>query len=69
MTIEQMRAEAARLLREADRLESEMCSGVAASWCPVCGDCECPDPEDLNDDQCPLHSGTSPHAVAGGTNA
>lgn len=32
-------------------------------WCPVCGDCCCPHPEDSkDDDRCPLHSVMSRHA-------
>lgn len=23
-----------------------MCTGIAASWCPICGDCSCPHNED-----------------------
>jgi hypothetical protein len=38
------------------------CTGVAAVWCPVHGDCECADLEDLNDEGCPLHSSGSTHA-------
>lgn len=29
----------------ADLRESE-CTGVAAGWCPVCGDCTCPHEDD-----------------------
>ncbi len=47
--------------------EVNQCTGVAASWCPVHGDCECPRDEDggaweLNDPDCPLHSPESTHA-------
>ena len=40
------------------------CTGLAASWCPVCGDCKCPDRElgDINDPDCPLHNNSSDHA-------
>jgi len=52
------------------------CTGVAAQWCPVHGDCTCPwvnghdlsdgfDPDavrDMNDNACPLHSIDSSHA-------
>lgn len=42
------------------------CTGVAAAWCPRCGDCECPTTEDgdrlsLDDPTCPLHSAESIH--------
>lgn len=37
------------------------CGGVSDRWCPVCGDCVCPDGGDLNDPKCPLHAETSPH--------
>lgn len=42
------------------------CTGVAASWCPRCGDCTCPDrggylPEYSS--SCPLHALDSPHGV------
>ncbi|MCW8137275.1 MAG: hypothetical protein KIT58_00010 [Planctomycetota bacterium] len=45
------------------------CTGVAASWCPRCGDCACPRDEEgwltdagLSDPSCPLHALGSPHA-------
>jgi len=52
------------------------CSGVAASWCPVCGSCTCPrreypDPggrpgEVLAENpDCPLHGSLSDHAARG----
>lgn len=37
------------------------CSGVSAGWCPIHGDCTCRDPDDKNDDDCPLHSAGSTH--------
>lgn len=37
------------------------CTGISAGWCPLCGDCTCRDPENLNGDDCPLHSAASPH--------
>jgi hypothetical protein len=42
------------------------CTGVAASWCPIHGDCTCKQAYDLNDDRCPLHGSTSDHAEAEG---
>ena len=41
---------------------SEGCTGIAAGWCPIHGACTCVDPEDKNDDDCPLHSAESDHA-------
>lgn len=44
------------------------CTGVAAVWCPRCGDCTCPeDPtnrciRDREDPECPLHGERSTHA-------
>lgn len=53
----------------ADELESQRCTGVAARWCPVHGDCSCDgdeaDPDERYDDpRCPLHATTSSHAEA-----
>lgn len=44
-----------------------VCTGTSAQWCPVCGDCKCPDRElgDLNGPGCPLHSNSSDHATPG----
>lgn len=42
------------------------CTGVSARWCPVCGDCTCPEPErSMDSERCPLHSRASPHAEGG----
>lgn len=46
------------------------CTGLAATWCPVCGDCTCPiDANGERQDEvyggnlgCPLHDPTSCHA-------
>lgn len=38
------------------------CTGVAANWCPIHGDCTCADPDDKNDLDCPLHSPDCDHA-------
>lgn len=45
------------------------CTGIAASWCPLHGECTCPRGPDgaipeggLNDPSCPLHATTSLHA-------
>lgn len=37
------------------------CTGISAHWCPIHGDCTCADPQDKNDDNCPLHSWLSTH--------
>lgn len=68
-TIEQLRRDAETLRQRADVLESQICTGVAATWCPLHGDCKCPRPlgdglDDLNDRDCPLHSAASSHAEA-----
>jgi hypothetical protein len=46
--------------------DGQGCSGISAGWCPVCGDCTCKDPTDMNDDACPLHSHTSEHGEVQG---
>lgn len=39
------------------------CTGLAAVWCPIHGNCRCPDRENaLDDPNCPLHSPRSDHA-------
>lgn len=44
------------------------CTGVTAQWCPVHGDCACPEDEQrpgertFDDPRCPLHAPTSKHA-------
>ncbi len=38
------------------------CTGIAASWCPNCGDCYCACREDsMSDNGCPLHDPRSRH--------
>src|SRR5262245_50880311 len=42
------------------------CTGIAASWCPLCGDCVCPRAEsgdrlERGDAACPLHREGSTH--------
>lgn len=45
----------------------EYCTGIAATWCPIHGDCVCPRREDgevefdVNLVGCPLHGMTSDH--------
>lgn len=40
-----------------------VCTGVAAKWCPVHGDCSCREELfGLNDERCSLHAGDSGHA-------
>ena len=42
------------------------CTGLTASWCPRCGDCECPRTRgfrlSLDHPGCPLHGHDSDHA-------
>lgn len=64
---EAMTPEALRAL--ADEIESRDCNGVAASWCPIHGDCRgCTRHEDGDWDTysgaCPLHADASAHATA-----
>lgn len=56
-----------RAMRPADP-EPVECTGVAASWCPVHGDCTCPRDRDGFREEtstCPLHNETSTHAHEG----
>lgn len=40
------------------------CTEVAAAWCPIHGDCVCPDRETaMNDPACPLHAPGSEHGA------
>ena len=42
--------------------DEEGCTGVAAAWCPVHGDCTCLERESaLDDTDCPLHGILSSH--------
>lgn len=53
---------------------SSECSGIAASWCPIHGDCTCPRQKNgdpvwrkneegvVEDEKCPLHGFASNHA-------
>lgn len=51
------------------------CTGLTATWCPVHGDCACPELEgvwgsdgrSMSDPACPLHAITSDHAEKRGT--
>lgn len=49
-----------------EEASSANCTGVAATWCPIHGDCECIIPDDpeepVRDDKCSLHSPSSMHA-------
>lgn len=51
-------------------MSQPLCTGVAASWCPRCGDCACRDSDGelrgdgLNHPDCPLHNRASQHAEA-----
>lgn len=63
MSVAALRAEAQRLLRLADQREAGECTGLAAAWCPLHGDCRCPDRSSAMDDPgCPLHAPDSTHA-------
>lgn len=60
MTPAQLRA----LADEIEAREARECTGLSATWCPIHGDCECPEPaEGLDDPWCPLHGSRSLHAV------
>lgn len=37
------------------------CTGIIAGYCPIHGDCTCKDPDDKNNEDCPLHSSISDH--------
>jgi uncharacterized protein (TIGR02996 family) len=40
----------------------EHCTEASANWCPACGNCRCPEPEESKcDEACPLHCPDSPH--------
>lgn len=41
-----------------------VCTGLTASWCPICGDCCCDSEEGLDDPSCPLHAIGTPHPYA-----
>jgi hypothetical protein len=45
--------------------DAMVCTGVAASWCPICGTCTCPIDRDQEPpvETCPLHGARSNHAV------
>lgn len=46
-------------------LQSQVeCTGVAASWCPIHGDCTCDMDSERDSDDCPLHGKESTHAAA-----
>jgi hypothetical protein len=59
--------EAGEALQRAGRLTElpQRCTGVTATWCPVCGDCSCPQapepPLPPADPRCPLHGEGSSH--------
>lgn len=45
-----------------DETDWSQCTGISASWCPNCGDCVCPFPEDeMCSPNCPLHNRHSSH--------
>lgn len=46
-----------------DEMVGAACTGIAARWCPRCGDCSCGEyPAEMNSPTCPLHASGSPHA-------
>jgi hypothetical protein len=46
------------------REQAVKCTGLTASWCPIHGDCVCPDGWDgMDDPACPLHAVSSNHAM------
>ncbi len=51
------------------RCDVEPCTGIAAQWCPRCGDCRCGPSEQfvgewsLDDPRCPLHAPDTLHAT------
>lgn len=51
--------------RSRRRSEGQRCTGIAASWCPRCGDCKCPArgefAGDMDSPDCPLHALNSTH--------
>lgn len=56
----------AKVVTWLDRTEPVQCTGVSSVWCPVCGDCTCPDREQSMDHWgCPLHGEHSRHAEDG----
>lgn len=51
---------------ECPALDQE-CTGIAATWCPVCGDCTClkyadGERDEYDNASCPLHAPSSAHA-------
>jgi hypothetical protein len=65
--LERAMAEAGEALQQAGRLTQlpRRCTGVTARWCPICGDCSCPQapepPLPPADPRCPLHGDGSSH--------
>ncbi len=43
------------------------CTGMTARWCPIHGDCDCPETNAIGDwdftPRCPLHGDASNHAI------
>jgi len=61
------RRQAEELRARADEIESRLCTGISARWCPTHGDCSCPTNDDgevyeMDDWNCPLHAPESNHA-------
>lgn len=56
------RLQAEEVARFNEETDWSQCTGIAASWCPNCGDCVCPFPEDERcSPNCPLHNRHSSH--------
>jgi len=53
------------LTHPTEGMEQPRCTGIAASWCPIHGDCKCPTDENgerwEEDEKCPLHGSGSTH--------
>lgn len=60
--LEIARLEALQVAQFDEETDWWQCTGIAASWCPNCGDCRCVDPEEsMSDDARPLHARESRH--------
>ena len=56
------RLESVKVDRFNDETDWSECTGIAASWCPNCGDCCCRNREQsMSDDDCSLHNPSSLH--------
>lgn len=55
-------SQVAEVRRRLAAVPSRECTGIAATWCPVHGDCACDHQVPADDPLCPLHGPTSDHA-------